>query len=351
MRISALLIFSMTIATCSLACAAEEDNLRALQHRVESNLRTSNIAALDDEAYRLRSSKARFKDGRWKLSMLYGAIGDSLPDIVKNEKPRERLESQIASYAATHPKSTNAGLFRAMVLEAEAWDARGSGYANTVSPEGWRAFSEKMGQARTVLDGGRQLMADNPAWYTDRIDLAIYTNESPGTVTALLRDGIRREPHYLPNYFAGLVRETPRWGGSTSAMVSFINRVALASPVAQSEGMYARLVWFAEDDYPNIGADPGIDWKEMARSFDAILGRFPSERNAQKFFFMACMHSDKPMAIKLLPFVHAAPLANLLNGNVPLFGKCVDWSKGDLPEFMMREHDPETGKVTERLIR
>ena len=351
MRISNLLIFGMTFATCALAFAGEEDDLRALERRVESNLRTSNIAALDQEADRFRLSKARFEDGRWKLSMLYGDIGDSLVDIVKNQEARKVLESQIASYVATHPGSTNARLFQAMLLEAEAWDARGSGYANTVSPQGWKTFGEKMRKARAVLDGGRKLMASNPAWYTDRIELAIYTNESPDTVAALLRDGIRREPHYLPNYFAGLVRETPRWGGSRSAMVSFINRVALASSVAQSEGMYARLVWFAENDYPNIDADPGIDWKQMARSFDAILGKFPSERNAQKFFFMACMHSDRPMATELLAFVRSAPLTELLGRDVPLFGQCVDWAKGNLRQFIVRVHDPESGEVTERIIR
>jgi hypothetical protein len=349
MRVAAILILS--VATCASGHAADSDSLESLQQRVDANLRTSNVASLDAEADKLRISKARFEDGRWRLSMFFGAIGDSLPKMIADRTARKSLELKLDAYVRTHPKSMNAALIMAMLLEAEAWEARGHGYADTVSPKAWREFKEKMGQARAVLDGSKQTLSGNPAWFTERIDLATYTGEGENIGTALLVESIEREPRYLPNYFAGLVQKSPRWGGTRTAMVSFINRMGLNSPTARSEGLYARLVWFAENDYPSIEADPAIAWAEMTRSFDAILRTYPAERNAQKFFFMACMHSDKPEAVKLLNFVHAAPIPDLLVSNGPLFGMCTDWANGSLAQFITRDHDPDTGEVVEHLIK
>ncbi len=350
MRIAATLILCV-VATCVSGRAAATDSLGSFQRRVDSNLRTSNIASLDAAADELRISKARFDDGRWKLSIFFGVIEDTLSSIVTDRAARTNLELRLDAYARTHPNSMNAPLFLAMLLEAEAWEARGTGYASTVSPQQWHAFDEKMGQARAALDRSKPTLSGNPAWFNERIDHATHTSEGDGIVTALLLEGIKREPRYLPNYFAALVQKSPRWGGTRKAMVSFINQVGLNSPEARSEGLYARLVWFAENDYPAIEADPGISWAEMTRAFDAILKTYPAERNAQKFFFMACMHSDQPEAAKLLNLVHSAPLPDLFESNVPVFGMCTDWAKGSLAKFVARDHDPNTGEVVEHLIK
>jgi len=227
------------------------------------------------------------------------------------------------------------------------WKARGNGTADTVTPKGWHEFGQAMDGAAAILDHQRARLVGNPEWYALRMEVAIYRNESQPAIRALFDEGVRREPAYLALYQTMQLNLSPMWNGSNRALMDFVNDAGHRSPAAASEGLYARLVWNASPDYVRIELDPRLDWAAMRDGMDAVVARYPAERNVQKFFLMACSHPDKKEAQKLLAKIHEAPSREILDNNVPIFKLCQDWAAGKIPQFIMR--DPDTGE--QRLIK
>jgi hypothetical protein len=331
-----LLALLAGVASSALADAGAE--MAAFRAHVVAELRALDFRALDAEADAYRASGARFADGRWKLSLLFATTGGALPDLVLDDARRRALEASTAAYAKAHPASANAGLFRVQVLEAEAWAARGKGDRASVAPDGQRRFEATMIEARHLLDAGRAAMDTNPVWYVERLSLSTYTGEDPAWAEALMREGLARSPRFHAIYYAGLVARTPSWGGSAAKMMAWINETGHASDAARAEGMYARLVWTAQDDDERIEDDPALDWPAMMAAFDAILHAWPDQRNVQKFFMMACRHADKPLAARLLPRVREPLLPDIVDADdQPAFRQCADWARGRIPQFTMRD--------------
>ena len=134
---------------------------------------------------------------------------------IKNDEARAIIEnSQTASWL----KNTLIGEFEV----AAAWKARGKGYANTVTDEGWRGYGEHLTKACTLFSSAWK---DNPtvpfaaaAMITvtmggvglDGIDERVWFDRA----TAACFD-------YLPAYDSLLWAYRPRWGGSHDLMLAF----------------------------------------------------------------------------------------------------------------------------------
>jgi hypothetical protein len=319
-------------APCALSAEPEpEAELAALQAHADAAVRALRFDVLDAEAEALRASRARLADGRWKLSMLFGAIAEAVSHAVVDEGDRRALEAGAASYAATHPASANAGLFLARVHLAEGWMARGHGEWNDVPADGRRRFEAALAQARADLEQRRAALAVNPMWYADRIEVASLAGE-PGTlVDGLLREALAREPRFHAAAYAALAARSPRRGGSASAMMGFIAAVGTASADARAEGLYARLVIVAQEDYPRIESDPALDWAAMTRAFDAILRSYPAPRNVRRFLLMACDHPDRATARMLLRYLGeptgAPSAASQPKGRGAGLDRCIAWAR------------------------
>jgi hypothetical protein len=196
LRLALAAVAAALLSHVPAALSAEPDpeaELAALQAQADAQVRTLRFDALDAQADALRASRARLADGRWKLSMLFGAIGEAMSHVVVDEGDRRALESAAQAYANAHPASANAGLFLARVHLAEGWMARGRGEWEFVPADGRRRFEAALAQARADLDDRRAALAVNPMWYADRIEVASLGGESPARVDGLLREALARE--------------------------------------------------------------------------------------------------------------------------------------------------------------
>ena len=332
----------LTLSCLSTARAGTETEYQEFAGRIGDELRARDFAALDREADQYRRDRSRLSDGLWKLALLHGAVFQALSDIVSSPRRKEEFESDLTHFEQDHPDSQTTLLIMAQTAEAIGFDARGGGYANTVTPQGWHDFRLAMDGARAILDANRERLAANPEWYVLRMEVAIYRDEPQAGIKALFEEGMRREPAYLPLYQTMQLDLSPLWHGSNRQLMDFVNDVGHRSPAAAAEGLYARLVWNASTTYRRIEFDPRLDWAAMRQGMNAVVATYPAERNVQQFFFMACSHPDKEQATKLLALVHEPPSRDLLRENTPLFGLCQQWASGKMPEFLMR--DPDTGE-------
>jgi len=100
-----------------------------------------------------------------------------------------------------------------------AWEARGTGWASTVTDDGWRALHEHMQKARDYLTKAQALHPDFPEPATEMIAVAMGDGER------LQVDGrewfeksVRAQLDFYPAYEAYQLSLWPRWGGSRRAM-------------------------------------------------------------------------------------------------------------------------------------
>ena len=109
-------------------------------------LTAGDYAGLDRECARLRANGRELGGFMDQLSVAYEALLD-FPTT------RDHLDA----WCAAAPESAYAHLVRGEHLIGFAWEARGSGWANTVSDEGWRLFAERLSLARAALERAAEL--------------------------------------------------------------------------------------------------------------------------------------------------------------------------------------------------
>ena len=117
---------------------------------------TGDYTQLEKTAADLRETKARFPEGVWKLPSFYDGLNPkplciSTPDW-------EAWFSKLDAWKAAFPDSPTQPVARAEALVGYGWEARGGGYANTVTKEGWKLLAERLAQARGVLEEAGKLV-------------------------------------------------------------------------------------------------------------------------------------------------------------------------------------------------
>src|SRR4029434_549725 len=97
-----------------------------------------------------------------------------------------------AEYRQQKPESPFAPLATAMQLRASAWRARGHGFADTVRPEGWKLFAERLAAAWQVIEASKSTSSRLPLWYEQAIKVGMDLERPASDLTALFNEGINR---------------------------------------------------------------------------------------------------------------------------------------------------------------
>src|SRR5262249_15626687 len=124
---------------------------------------------LEDLADELRKEKYSFYNGPSKITRFYVAM---LPEESSGGKEWEELVGKLEKWNKAYPKSFTAHVVLGCVYKDFAWAARGGGYANTVSDEGWRLFKKRLETARAHLLEAEKLHCPDPTMYSTLISVA-----------------------------------------------------------------------------------------------------------------------------------------------------------------------------------
>ena len=163
-----------------------------------------------------------------------------------------------------------------------AWEARGGGWANSVSTEQWQHFGEHLAVARSVLERACQLEPNAPEPAKELINVELGTTG----IEAMRRrfdDTVRTRFDYLPAYDEFLWGLRPRWFGSEQAVLTF-GRTCLATQRFDTAVPWQMLravqdVAADQDDADAYYAKQA-PWKELQTMFDGYLAHGnPARRN------------------------------------------------------------------------
>ena len=198
-----------------------------------------DYAALDAMFVRLANPAERFNDGRWRLAAIPSGLGSHLQAF----KMWDHMLWKIGEWRQQNPQSAAVDIVEAMILREWAWSVRGSGYARTVTEEGWKLFRERLQRAEAVLLRSKERSAGNPLWYDEYLQVALALGWDEPEFRALYRAAIDRFPDYHPFYFRMVSYLSPRWYGSVEAVDAYVTEVVKQTEARQGKIMYARLYW------------------------------------------------------------------------------------------------------------
>ncbi len=249
---------------------------------------------LDAVADKWRREKTRTRSGAWNLTLFYQAF--AIPRGAP-EKAYETRAGQLEAWAAARPESVTPMILWSLMETDHAWAARGSGFANTVTPDGWTLMKERLASARQRLESVRDRREDCPHWYAAMQTVALGQGWSREEFDALCDEAIESEPAYLEYYFRRAYWLTPRWYGKKGEW----EKMSRDLPGEFGIEMRARITSNLSEMSGNIFRDSTMTWPEVDEGFRLLRKKYPLAPNlSSAHAFLAGMAGERQACGELL---------------------------------------------------
>ncbi|HEY2626955.1 MAG TPA: DUF4034 domain-containing protein [Candidatus Udaeobacter sp.] len=137
--------------------------------KTRSLYNASKFDELEALAAQIRADRTRFGNGSWKIAQFYESLACRSDEPESMWQLHERIHE---NWDAAKPRSITASVAHAGFLIDYAWHARGSGYSNKVTKEGWRLFAERLAKASEILEKSINFNPKCPVWWRICMTLA-----------------------------------------------------------------------------------------------------------------------------------------------------------------------------------
>lgn len=277
-------------AAATQECAPQDwPNFEVTVDRVIFLYESRQFALLERALAELCRSEQRFINGRPVAAAAYTAFRSMMSGDSFDPRDGER----IAVWRSAVPGSVFADFAEARWKYAAAWNARGAGYAGSVSEEAWELFGKYLGEADAILLAAKQGLMDTPLWYQLQLAIALDTTRVRADRDEVFREAVKRWPVYYDFYTARMSRLTPRWGGSWEEIEAFIDYWSQQQQALEGKSFYARLYIDLIGSQGLTLNEPMIDWARMIESLSDLVSRRPDPVLFNVRASLACYARDK----------------------------------------------------------
>ena len=222
-----------------------------------------------------------------------------------------RYADTLAKWKAATGDAGYVVLAEALAREGEGWEARGTGYASTVSKEAWTIYHRKLQEAESLLDAADPTVKSAGSWHAEKLRLAYQLNAEKGTEAPEFRKAVSAWPYYKRLYMTAINYSMPEWGGS------FEDVEAIARYAYDKTGTTDGAAWYAvlytetfASNSKYVLRDTQVDWPLMKRGFrDALNTKIFGDRLLFSFARTACQMKDRAEAKRLYELIDALPEA------------------------------------------
>jgi hypothetical protein len=232
-------------------------------------LKEDKFVELDCLADHARSGKERLPGGLWKIHLLYQGLRQPVPyPMHATQEDWTNLLQPLQRWVKARPESITARVALALAYLDYAHDARGSGYASTVSESGWKLFEERTAEAKRILKEASTLATKCPEWYVAMQMVSVNQSWSVTEARALFEEASKFEPEYY-TYARDLAYYLlPKWSGESGDTEKFVQEIADRIGGDKGDILYFQV---AAADYVICGCDenPNLSWDRIKRGFEA----------------------------------------------------------------------------------
>lgn len=264
-----------------------------------------------------RDSRARVKNGETLLSLFHEALDVVFDNDPVSEDYHRQLVALTAQWAREHPASPLAHQLHLRARTAYAWWHRGTGYANTVSPDAMRRFNAEIGGAIEYLTRHGGVVLQDGAGHRVALILARAAGWDLERQAAILEAGLRLAPDDEDLHQTMLNSLLPKWGGSAERVDRYIRWAAEQVGPAAGDMLYARL--YARAGWAQFShalfTDSLAQWARMKNGWQRVVQQFPTAHNINRYAYLACIARDKPTLKELLERVGDRPVLRAWDNN------------------------------------
>jgi hypothetical protein len=304
---SAMGFAALTVAACMPSAAGYQETAAAtsapaadpqepFKEEARALLRHGQFERLDRVADELVKTKARFPGGDWKSYRFQEALGKPTDGEKASDAEWERHIAVLQRWHSARSDSMAAVLALTDAMIAYGWKARGAGFADTVTPEGWRLLRERTAPVVDLLIDIGHRVPRTPDWYCAMIDAGRMEGWDREPVDAPFEEAVALQPTYLHVYSAMARYLMPRWQGEEGDWETFAERSADRLGGREGSVVYGHVAWQISKLYR--GADfykqNRVSWDRVKQGFidrEALYGF--SLRNLNAFCQLAGAAADR----------------------------------------------------------
>jgi len=257
-----------------------------------------DFASLEKLAQENRTERGRLVAGNWKDNDFFNATSAPVQDQHQKEADFGARLKIIKRWIAAYPNSGAAKIALARFYSWYAWFARGTGYANTVSSDQWKLFSDRTALGKQALLDAALMKDRYPAWYFAMQFIALQEDWEKPQARELLDQAIAFEPGYFHFYIQYANYLLPQWHGEPGEIESFASDISLRLPEPDGSIMYF-LITSTLDCYrePYLGYVMQVYWPKSYQGYKNIERLYGiSNLDANRAAFVASMFQDRASA-------------------------------------------------------
>ena len=272
----------------------EDLDLKELRKRIVPLIESGDFTALDEMAASLLESKEKDTDGGWKLVDFYTIFELSDNDQTHYWKNREDF---FKAWIGEKPESLTARIALAAFYRNYAWRARGSGWADSVTEEGWRLMGERLELGGQTLGSAmEELEINDPMFYQTAMGIMLGIGGPPSTFDGLVAGSLEIAPDYWGTLSYRAYTLLPRWLGEPGDWENFAKYIADENKPYGTE-QYARIVLGRHSFSPDTVDLARLDWDLLKEGIRELLKNYPdSVTNISRAAFIATSAEDRDFA-------------------------------------------------------
>lgn len=196
-------------------------------------------------------------------------------------------EFLIPAWRAAMPKAVGPVIFSGHLYIQWAWDARGGGYANTVTDDGWRKMEERLKVARTTLEKAYAMDPADPRGPTEMLTVELGAGQDRNAMELWWQRAMDANPDNYAACTSKLYYLEPKWHGSPGEMLGFgreclrranwVGRIPFILVDA-----HASLAQYSRDK-EEYYAQPYV-WQDLRSVYEPYLARYPNSTWDRSYF-------------------------------------------------------------------
>lgn len=184
-------------------------------------LNAEDFPWLEKTASKARESKEKMNGGFWKIRTFYAGI----QPLNNTDLEYQKLFEKLNRWKNAYPDSITPRVAISEAWQSYAGEARGGGYADTVTEEGWRLFRERMGKSEKELLEAKKLNELCPFWYVSMLTIAGNNGWNFEDYEALFQDAVTFEPDFYYFHRQKAMYLLPRYSGRQGDFENFLEQI------------------------------------------------------------------------------------------------------------------------------
>jgi len=306
------------------------DDLNAAYNRDDFERLDNIVQKYRDQPYTLVWGKSALKHvyewlGRWEE----GQAG-------------EQHEEWLNKWLNARPKSATPRILLAERYIEWAWEARGSGFAGSVTEEGGKLFVERLERAKAYLSQAEKLEHPDAELYRLRISIIKGLGRDRDEADPALAAGIKLDRTYHPLYEGMAIYLLPRWHGQPGEVEQFADELVKRLEGDLGQEMYLRVaVAVLPYERSRFFANTAFDYRQIMDGWLAFSQKYKSHVYLQnEVAYLSALRRDRRTLLPLLNALNEEQLDTDVWGGTGSARSWRTWARGN-----QRVNEPEAMRL------